>query len=516
MTLYTDFRWGLTGEPMSMWVRDGRVVERGSSVSAPDGIETVRLGNRFLLPAFVDSHCHILPAGLDLLDPSLEGIEDLASALDFIRDAHRNKPEGWLHVVQYDQNRLGRHITREELDDIAPGRPILVEHANGHSSVANSAALIAARVDESTEDPAGGEYGRDASGRMNGLLLELAHEHVAGAMPHPNAVEMVEAILRAGESMRGYGISCASDMMTGFFDLRTEVAAYREAARRGNPIDVRLYVQWKSVFGPKGIGLEAFRELMADDDLRVKVAGIKLFADGALSSATAAIYGEYTGEIATGPRISRRGHAPTSPDGRTVSGQLIYRAEKLIDMVRTASDAGFPVSVHAIGDYAVDLTLDAFEATGVPSRHRIEHAMLLSPEQMSRLARLEVETTFQPEFLLRFRTAYARQLGMERAAPIIPSRSVLDAGVKLSYSSDRPIVTGNPWDGILIAADRPEGFAPEENIRREEGIALYSAAGSRVNGDGEHYGTLLPGTDARFALYDENPMTTPNPVVVTP
>lgn len=513
MLLYTNFLWGHSGKSMSMLVEGGRVRARSAGPMEVPGATRIDLEGRYLLPSFVDAHCHVLPAGLDLLSSTLDGLNEKEEALDLIRDAHVAKPDGWLHVVQYDHNRFGEHITRDELDRIAAGRPVLVEHANGHSSVANSAALIAAKVDESTADPEGGSYDRDAGGRMTGLLLELAHEHVLAAMPKPTQDEMVEAILRAGRSMRALGISCASDMMTGFFDLETELEAYRIAAERGCEISVRLYLQWKTVFGPRGIGLERLRAIDLGPSDRLKVAGIKLFSDGAISSATAAIYGTYSGETANGPRISRRGHAPVAADGRPTSGQLIYKPERLKDMVATASDAGYSVSIHAIGDYAVDLTLDAFEATGDASRHRIEHAMILSSEQIERLARTQVETTFQPEFLLRLGQAYQRQLGAERAHGILPFRSALDTGVRLSFSSDRPIVGGNPWDGILTAEHRPEGFAAEQNISRTEGVRLYSGASSRANGDGDGFGTLEPGAEASFCLYETDPMATPRPVV---
>jgi predicted amidohydrolase YtcJ len=204
-----------------------------------------------------------------------------------------------------------------------------------------------------------------------------------------------------------------------------------------------------------------------------------------------------------------------------VSGQLIYRPERLAEMVRLADEADFPVSVHAIGDYAVDLTMDAFAATGHASRHRIEHATMLSPEQMARLAALGCEITFQPEFLLRLGHAYIRQLGADRSARMKPARSALAAGIRLSFSSDRPIVGGNPWDGIATAVDRPQGFSPDENVDLATAIRLYSEAGSRANGDGNAFGSLEPGTDAAFQLFVTDPMEagvtifrrTPNAVV---
>lgn len=502
MTLYTNFRWGLTGEPQQMLVENGRVVGRGpASPVDSTASETVDLEGRYLLPRFVDAHCHVLPTGLDLQKLHLGQATTKDDVLDLVRQRHATNHEGWLLAVHYDQNRYGAHLDREDLDAISESRPILLRHSNGHASVVNTAALRTAGVEEYAPDPEGGEYVRDASGRLTGVLLERAHESVTSAAPKPSLEEMTDAILRAGQSMHAFGIGCASDMMTGFLNLEWELEAYRLAAERGCPIAIRHYVQWSAVFGPRGIGPAALP----------KVAGIKIFCDGAIMSATAAIYGRYSGETANGPRISRQGHSPESADGREVSGQLIYRPERLKEMVRIAHEAGFSVSIHAIGDYAVDLVMDAFEATGEPSRHRLEHAMILSEAQIERLARLDCEVTFQPEFLLRFGHAYRRQLGPERTARLKPARSLLKAGIKLSFNSDRPIVGGDPWDGILTATTRPEGFDQAENVTRAEAIRLYSGAGSRANGDADMFGTLNPGTEARFQTYTMNPMAHPRP-----
>jgi len=400
-------------------------------------------------------------------------------------------------------------MTRDDLDAISSTRPILLRHVNGHASVANSAALLAAGIDDITPDPAGGTIVRDAGGRATGVLLESAHELVSNASPRPAFEDMVEAILLAGEKMRELGICCATDMMTGRFNLRDELRAYQVAAERGCRIATRLYLQWREVFGPRGISSDELNELVAGLDVKpangVKVAGIKIFADGAIGSATAAIYGRYQGQgDPNGPRITRHGHEAGPTSDFEVSGQLIYRPDKLTDMVRIPHEAGWPVAIHSIGDYSTDLVMDAFEATGEPSRHRIEHAMILSDSQIARIAALGCSVSFQPEFLLRFGHAYRAQLGEEKASMLKRTRSVLDAGIPLSFSSDRPIVAGDPWDGIRMAEFR-EGFDPSERCTRREAIDAYTVAGSEINGDGRDYGTLDEGSYAEFQTLEEDP-----------
>ncbi len=492
MHLHQNLTFALSGEVQNILVEEGRVVARGGDVSAPTDVPRTDHGGRRIVPAFVDSHCHVLPTGLDLLKLHLGSANSRDEVLDRVRERHRDQPEGWLHAVHYDQNRYGAHLTRHDLDAISESRPILLRHVNGHASVANTAALRAAGVDRDTPDPSGGEYLRDADGTPNGVLLEDAHEHVSNAAPGPSLEEMVEAILRAGASMRTFGIDCATDMMTGRFDLPMELEAYRLAAERGCEVNLRLYLQWRPFLGPRAMARETLEPYLRAEN--PKIVGSKLFCDGAFGSATAAIYGAYSGRDPVGKPYSAR----ATPTGRPgTSGQLIYRPERLNEMVRLSAEAGFPVAIHAIGDYAVDLVLDAFEAAP-HSGHRLEHAMILSDAQIARIARLGVPVSMQPEFLQKLGHVYRRQLGSERTARLKRARSVLDAGIALSFSSDRPIVAGDPRDGIRTAVHRPEGFDPAENVTGQEAVRAYTVMGSRINGDGDRYGSLVPGSVAHW------------------
>jgi hypothetical protein len=503
MIRYRNFRTLEHDKYHELYVEDGRFASKPIPAQVLTEVdEDVDCEGKFLLPGFIDSHCHILPTGLDLLKLNLTSCSTREEILDMVRDRHRSQPEGWLLAVQYDNNKFadGEHLTVHDLDSVSSTRPILLRHYNGHCSIANSVALALAKVTHETPNPSGGEFGRDASGKLNGVLLEEAHELVWQATPTPSLDEMVEAIMAAGDKMADLGITCASDMMTGRFHLLNEFQAYQIAASQGCRIRTRLYVQWRDVFGPRGIGLEALREQETAFSDPHRIAGIKLFADGAIGSATAAIYGAYSGHPANGPVISKNGKSASQAG---TSGQLIYAPEKLIAMTKTASDAGYQVAIHAIGDYASDLVMDAFEATGVPSMHRLEHAMILSNEQIERLQKLDCFVTFQPEFLLRFGHVYKRQLGSDIASKLNRTRSIIDSGIKLSLSSDRPIVPGDPIDGIRSAANRPEGFITEENCTLIEAINGYTIHGAEVNGDAGLLGSLEAGELADFQLRDD-------------
>ncbi|MCW5939328.1 MAG: amidohydrolase [Fimbriimonadaceae bacterium] len=471
----------MSGNLVEFAVEGGRFVDG-------EGPETVDLQKRTVLPGFVDSHCHIIPMGLDLQKLNLSGLGSREQVLDAVLEWHsRTDSSTWLLAVHYDQTRFsdGAHLTCHDLDRVVPDRPVLLRHSNGHASVANSAALKRAGVGPETPDPPGGAYGRDANGSLTGVLLERSHEFVTSKAPEPTLEEMTDAVMRAGRRMAQFGITSATDMMTGRWNLERELLAYHRAAQDGCPVRLRLSMQWGTVLGPRRIEPGRLREILsAMDEERCKSIGLKIFADGAIGSATAAIHGEFTGGG---------------------NGTLIYQPDRLRAMVLAAHSEGWAVAVHSIGDRSTDLVLDAFEATGEPCRHRIEHVMLLSDRQIDRLARLNPLVTMQPEFLMRFRHSYRRQLGQERAFRLKRARSVLDAGLRLSFSSDAPIVPGDPWDGIRTATDRPEGFDPNENIELESAVRLYTRAGAQANGDEEWGGEILPGAWADFQVYDGDP-----------
>ncbi|MBX3112406.1 MAG: amidohydrolase [Fimbriimonadaceae bacterium] len=468
-------------------LNDGRAVlaVRDGIFVTPGGGRPEPLPGAYVGPAFVDCHCHVLPAGLHLHSLDLRGTTSHEEVLDRVAQRHRDQPDGWLLAVQYDQNRFadGRHLTAAQLDAITKERPVVLRHFNGHAGVANSAALAAAGVGPDTPDPSGGVYRRGPDGRPDGVLLEHALDHVMASSPAPDLEQMVAAILAAGESMASMGVGTATDMMTGYVDLETELTAYRLASERGCAVRLRLFVQWRDLFGRRAMPQERLREhLAAMDPARCRVEGAKIFSDGAIASGTAAIHGEFK----TGG-----------------SGQLIYSPERLHEMVRVADEAGWRIAVHSIGDRATDHVADAFSQTQDPTRHRIEHAMILSDAQIDRLAKLGAHVAMQPEFLVQNGVAYRKQLA-DHVSPLLNrTRSVLDAGISLSLSSDRPVVAGDPLVGVRAAVDRPEGFDPREDLTWDEALSLYTAGASDANGD-TGQGRLDEGCRADFAVFDRD------------
>ncbi|HWP31154.1 MAG TPA: amidohydrolase [Fimbriimonadales bacterium] len=486
--LFKNGRWGFDGSSLSFLVENGHVVYRGDGIpiTEREADKCIDLEGGFVLPGFVDCHCHILAAGLDLSRLNLSGTTKKEEVFEKLLEwSKKIRDDEWILAVHYDANRFedGKDITAEELEKVLPGRAIVLRHSSGHACVVSKKALALAGIKDVTENPPGGTIVRNEKGEATGLLLENAMGLVYGVVPKPSVAEMKNAIRKAVTSMLSYGITCASDMTTGSVNISDELLAYQNVLEE-LPARARLYLDWDVIFD------DFQREFFNQDQLRIndklRINGVKLFADGAIGARTAAMSEPYT-------------------NGET--GYLIYEQEELNEKVRRADEDGLQIAIHAIGDSAVDAVLNAYEKTKNPSTHRIEHAMVLSQKQIEKIKKMRTKLAMQPEFLLRFRNTYFKALGEERASKIKPIRSLLESGISVGFSSDRPIVSGDPWSGIEAATSR-DGFAPEEKISLETALRAYTSGGAEVNGEME-YGGLEPGQYADFQVYERSPLEQP-------
>jgi len=478
--LFTNFRWWKDGSTRNMRVaNDGLVTYMGQEEPFAD--DEVDLEGRWLTPGFVDCHCHIMPSGFDLMRLDLTPFSTREEMLLASQEAAAKLPEGaWLLATHYDQNRFedGEHLTAKQIDAIICDRPVILRHSSGHACVVNSAAMLKAGIREDSTDPRGGELLRE-NGVPNGVLLENAMELAYRAVPKATREEMADAILAAAKSISSFGITSAADMMTGHQGLEDEIWAYKAASERGASLRIRLYVQWSEVFKNKTTLQEIADALSPISEDKMAVRGVKLFADGAIGAGTAAMHEEFL----TGG-----------------NGKFIYPPEELERRVLMADEAGYPIAIHSIGDRCTDLVLDCYEKTADPTKHRIEHVMVLSDAQIARIKKVGCRVTLQPEFLQSFEQAYCKQLGADRYAKLKRAKSLDEAGVHIGFSSDRPIVPGNPWDGIRIAADRGE-----ESISIERGVDLYTWGAAELDGDSASFGRLNIRQQADFQVYDRDP-----------
>lgn len=484
----------------AMALAQGRILGVGTAAAleglAGPATRRVDLAGRTVVPGFCDSHTHVWKVGsllTSLVDlRPVESLEELTAAL---RQADAQLPAGaWLQGRGYNEARLkeGRRPSRADLDAAVPGRPVYLTRTCGHIGVASSAGLQAAGVTRDSVSPPGGEIPRDEAGEPTGELHETAMSLVTARIPAPAAAELEEMVLAACRHLLAQGITAATD--AGCTPELLQV--YRRLASEGR-LPCRIHAM--AIRSPlDGAAPPPVPEVVLEDFLRIDT--VKLFADGGLSGATAALSVPY--------RCSQH------------KGLLRLDRDGLVELGRAAHQAGLRIAIHAIGDRAIDQSLDALEelqggapAAGGP-RHRLEHCGLPSRQQLERMARLGVMAAPQAIFLDELGVNFRRYIPDAFLPRTYPLRWMLEAGVPFGLSSDAPVVRcDDPLRGmraaVLRAAPGEEPLAPEQALTAAEALAAYTVGGAVLTGDGATAGRLAVGYRADLAVLSGDPLGVP-------
>ncbi len=482
-------------------VRGGRIVAVGASDDAREALngrpEIVDLGGRCLLPGLVDSHLHFrwYAESLDGVDAETPTLEE---ALDRVRaKAERLGPGAWITGYGWNHNVWAgvggqvRFPDRHNLDRAAPRNPVALKAKSGHALWANTAALRAAGVAENTPDPPTGKILREpgGSGRTpSGILLEDAMPLVQSAIP-PLTPESLAAL------MQGAQAALHAAGLTGIHDY-DNMLTFRalELLESGGLLTLRVV---------KGIPHELLGQAV-EMGLRtgfgsalLSLGALKMFADGALGPQTAWMIAPYEG------------------GGAGDLGIPTLSAEQIAGDVSRANAAGIACAVHAIGDAACRAVLDAFEKSGPRPRgqapNRLEHAQLLHPADLPRLARLGVVASMQPIHATSDMLIADRHWG-ERSATAYAWKSLLDSGAVLAFGSDCPVEVPDPVAGIHSAVTRrradgspgPEGWRPAQKLTVEQAVRAYTEGAAIAAGRQAELGRIAPGMRADFTILDKD------------
>jgi len=486
-------------EAVALWA--GRVLATGTDdeIAPLIGPRTrvVDLRGRLATPGLNDAHMHLLPLGVCMAEVDLRpaAAPTLDILLAKIGAAAARTPAGeWVLARGYDHFKLdvGRHPTRDELDAVAPGHPVYVVRTCGHLAVANSMALRLAGIDETSIAPQGGAIEK-LDGKLTGLLAENARDPVKAVLPDPSEAQLVEAIDRAGRLCLSQGITSVMDAAVGIRAGYPELRAYQRAKREGR-LPVRTYQCLLG--GPGGIVEEAYANglLSGTGDDRLMLGAVKIFTDGSAGGRTAAMSESYLGE---------------TPE----HGILCLKPEELNDYVLDYHLKGYQMAIHAIGDTAIQQTLDAydlaFKAEAAPDRrHRIEHCGFLSDAQIDRMVALSVQPVPQPIFMVDFGDLYVSVVGEERAAAAYPMRRWINARLFPAASSDAPVCDTNPFPNIYGMITRQTGkgtpLGGQERIRLDEALSAMTYNGAYVAHAERSKGRLVPGQLADIAVFSRD------------
>ena len=470
-----------------------------SGVAPFIGVHTIvfDLKGKMLLPGFQDSHLHPISGGMALADCVLDDDSTRAMIVAKIKQCAREHPgTGWL---------LGRgwalpifpaaNPSRRLLDSLAPGRPVYLRAADGHSAWVNSRALAIAGITAATPDPARGVIMRDSSGAPSGTLREEATSLVSEHLPARTAAEYRRGLREAMALAKRFGITSMQDASVD----SVELAAYAALDRQG-ALTVRVVAA--ILVDPAGgtaqvKRMEALRAQFTSAHVRPITA--KIFADGVIESGTAALLEPYTGTHSVGPTDIQ----PAAMDS------LVIALDK----------AGFQVHVHAIGDRAVREALDAFAAAraanGVrDSRHQIAHLEMIDTLDVPRFAQLGVLANFQA--LWAFRDSYVRDLtepvlGPERSSRLYPLGAVARAGGTIVGGSDWNVSSMNPLEAIQVGVTRrdpgaPAGppWLPDQVVSLDRMLRAYTIMGAFANFQERRTGSIEVGKAADLILLDRD------------
>jgi predicted amidohydrolase YtcJ len=486
-------------------IRGAKIVAVGSDAEIEKmravGTKVIDAAGRLVLPGFVDSHIHFMDGSLSLGRVNLEGAKDTSDIQQRLREyASNHSGDGWILGRGWNYAMFGPEALphKKYLDEIFPNRPVFLEGYDGHTYWANSKALALAGITRETPDPPNGAIVRDPkTGEATGALKESAQELVAKIIPKPSRAEKLAA-LRAGIKWANeHGITRVHSAGGDF----PELDLYDELRRHGD-LTLRFYIAY--FLNPPQLRPQ---DLEAIENGRKKYHGdwidagaVKFMVDGVVESHTAAMLEPYT-------------------DDPSVKGKLFWEPSNYKAAVTELDKRGMQLFTHAIGEYGVRTALDVYENAAKVNhtrdrRPRIEHIETIAAADLPRFGRLGVIASMQPLHSYpdsNTLNVWARNVGPQRASRAWSWKSISDAGGRLAFGSDWPVVTLNPWEGVQTAVTRqtadgtPEaGFVPEQRLTVAQTIEGYTLGAAFAGHREKWEGSLEPEKLADLIIVSQN------------
>ena len=489
-------------------ITDGRFSWVGRSsvgLEAPDE-SVVDLQGRTVIPGLLDVHTH--PALLAALVNSVmclpPEVTSLAGVLARLR-THPNVGKGadsWIEGFGYDESKYpeGRGPTADDLDEISTTQPIFVQRCDGHSAVCNHRALELAGITAQTPDPAGAAYGRNPDGTPNGMLIESrATDSVAAVIPTPNLKQQTTNLAKLNLHFVERGIVGVGDLCATW--MPTPLQIFRQAEKQGLLPQCALYYEWSSVLRDKLPDL-------TDDDRsgRIKIAGLKLFMDGAYSNRTAWTEDPY----------------PGSHD----HGMHTLADDELRAAVAWARRNRVQVAVHAMGDRALNHVLDMFADEepwmGELPSIRLDHATLFSREMIDRVeaARMSFAVVSHSIFLFAEYDSYQHNLSPKQFEIAYPIRSFYDHLSFTALSSDAPATAWADADNVFVSikaavlrrAYNGADIGQAEAITVPQAVLLYTGRAGGI-APLDRVGLIEKGYEGSFVVLDRDVFSIPLPEI---
>jgi len=482
-------------------IRDGEILFVGSGTDAVqfagDSTRIVDLAGATVIPGLVDSHTHVFGLGALLDQVNLVGVETEEAAVELIVERAKAVPKGeWIVGRGWDEGAwANRYPDKALLTAKVPDHPVFMDSLHGFAGWGNQMALDEAGITAETPVPVGGEMRLGEDGEPTGLFLNQAVQMLGSAVPEPSPETLAKHVLLGLNRMATDGYTAVHEagldarQMRVLEELETEgklpIRVYAMLSLR----DEDLIRQWIAK-GPD-----------ADNDGMLVTRTVKAYYDGALGSRGARLLYDYE---------DKPGHRGVSGDEYGFNETLNAEAMK----------AGFQIAIHAIGDAGNREALDILEAvfqehpSTAANRHRIEHAQVLSPEDIPRLGELGIIASMEPPHAMEDKTWAEQRLGSERILGAYAWRSLREAGARLTFNSDNPGSDHSIFYGLHSAITRqdkegePEGgWFPEQSVTAEEAVRAYTSWSAYASFQENEAGVIEPGRRADLTVMDIDPFS---------
>jgi len=469
-----------------------------------DETEVIDAAGRLMIPGFNDAHAHYGPLDPEYIE--LRYITDKNIITERVRERVAQVEPGvlirgghWEHEMFTDK----QWPTKELLDGVAPNNPVSLSRADGHSTLVNSYVIRASGVTRDTPNPPGGEIQKDpVTGEPTGIFKESAQGLLRYNAVRVERTPEEQAVLRqqGWEDMLAYtrSLGVTSIQHPGGGDADT----YQRLMDEGK-LTVRVDVDGGLTADPAQLDRwEELRNRYPKEGDWIRFGYLKGFMDGTLGSGTAMFFEPFDDDPST------RGLP-----------QMSY--EELEDQVLAADARGFQIGIHAIGDEANNWILNAYqraqEVNGPrDSRHRSEHAQVLTEQDIPRFAELGVIASMQPTHCITDKRFAEKRIGLDRSSGAYAWRRLLDTGAHIAFGTDYSVEPLPPLEGIYAAVTRKDrlgepgdGWFPDQKLTPEEAIELYTLGSAYAQFMEDRKGMIKEGYLADMVIYDRDFMTLP-------